>query len=330
MTLLVAFAVSVVLHISVLLAPLAHFEIEAPSDGIDDLPPVQVQLRANRPAVARAVPAKPKSMKQTSPTPVTPQRPDQTPPPPQETSAPEPEAEALPEPPPPVAAVEAPAAAPPVRLPLPAFGEARYGVTRGDKGFVIGRAELRWSHDGAHYEASSVVETTGLAALVKSVKVTQISRGRVDGSGLLPEEFRSEQPKRSLVARIDRAAGTVKNGEREAPLGAWAGNVQDLLSMTYQLRLLLQQPQLPESLDLPIATGRKLALYRILVVGREPLEVAGRQFEAVRVSAKNADDLIEFWFAPTALEVPLRIRYTDRSGDTYEQTLESITREEHS
>ena len=213
-----------------------------------------------------------------------------------------------------------------VRQQLPESGRVRYSVTRGEGGLLIGQSIHTWSHDGTSYSASNLTETTGLAALFKSLTVKQESRGRIDALGLHPDSFRNEHPKRTDIARIDRVTQTVVNGENNHDLGDWARVVQDMLSMHYQLVMLAgglsdakATPDALKRLQLPIATGRKLATYQFQVLGTEMLSGELGDISTLRVQARNGEDLIDFWLAPDDMPLPLRVRYIDRKGDVYDQ-----------
>src|SRR5690606_25852874 len=88
-------------------------------------------------------------------------------------------------------------AAPPVTSPeLPANGEIRYVVQRGDPPLLIGSAVHRWRMGEGRYRIESIMETSGLAAFVRAVRVETESSGRLVADGLLPERY--------LSRRIDR------------------------------------------------------------------------------------------------------------------------------
>ena len=164
----------------------------------------------------------------------------------------------------PTVAPSAPSAPAPVVLTdalarLPAKASWRYTVTRGEGGLLIGEAIYGWEHDGREYKATSRTETIGIAALFVSAQVTQESVGELNATGLHPTSYRHVQPKRTDSAELDRVRGVVLSNQREMPLRDTAARVQDLLSMYYQLGLLLATlDPVPAEIALPLATGRKL------------------------------------------------------------------------
>lgn len=93
--------------------------------------------------------------------------------------------------------------------------------------------------------------------------------------------------------------------------------------MYYQLAVLLKrEPQAP-AFELPIVTGRKLATYRFDALGSERIETPAGGFDTTHLRALNGEDVIELWYAPAQFDVPVRLRFTDRKKDVFEQNLES-------
>ena len=204
--------------------------------------------------------------------------------------------------------------APPVpAIALPARGHMEYHLSRGESGFVIGKTVHDWEHDGHHYRARSVTETTGIAAVFKPARVVQVSEGEVDRQGLRPGSFRHEKVKGVDSARFDWARRLLSYEDKEVAL---PDGTQDMLSFYYQATL----AALPESeLVLPIATGRKLESYRFTPQGAELVEINGRGWQTRRYAAKSGNDLIEIWITPEHSALPLKIRFIDNKGDIYDQ-----------
>jgi len=226
------------------------------------------------------------------------------------------------EPPPaavsPAPTVEQTPAPVPARIALPAKGRVRYAITRGEEGFVIGQTTHTWQQDGFTYTLQSVAETTGLVALFKSARVLQSSRGEVTAAGLKPREFRHERVGGLDTASFDWARGIVAYAGREDGV---ASGAQDMLSMYYQLVLLAPKAG---TLEMPIATGRKLETYRVEVLGEEVLALPAGERRASRLRIKSGNDTIEVWIAPDMRALPLKIRYTDRKGEIFDQVAQDI------
>lgn len=217
---------------------------------------------------------------------------------------------ATPEPPEPAAPV-------PAKTALPGKGSLRYVITRGEGGFVIGQAIHSWEHDGFRYRLKSLTETTGLAAVFKPAQVFQSSQGEVTEDGLRPREFRHERSGGIDTASFDWLGRFVTYGGRREAI---VGGTQDMLSMYYQLVLLAPAAG---TLEMPIATGRKLETYRLEVLGEEILALKSGERRALRVRTRSRDDSIEIWLGlgpgAAARGLPLKIRFIDRKGDIFDQ-----------
>jgi hypothetical protein len=206
------------------------------------------------------------------------------------------------------------------RSALPRKGRVRYALMRGEDGFVVGQVVHTWDHDGRNYKAQSVAETTGLAALLKPARTLQSSLGEVTAAGLRPHEFRHERAKGTDTASFDWARRTVGYDGHEDPIVA---GTQDMLSMYYQLVLLGAKAG---NADMPIATGRKLESYRFDVVGEETVALAGSKHRALHLKSRSSgDDVTEVWIAPDVRGLPVKIRFTDRKGQVFDQVAQEIS-----
>ncbi len=211
-----------------------------------------------------------------------------------------------------------PAVPMPVRIGLPGQGRVRYVITRGEGGFVVGQTVHTWEHDGLAYKLQSLTETTGLAALFKPARVLQASRGEVTAEGLRPLEFRHERVGGLDTAAFDWGRRVVTYAGREEGM---ASGAQDMLSMYYQLVLLAPREGV---VDLPIATGRKLETYRFEVLGEEVVAMPAGERRATHLRTRSGGDTIELWIASDLRGLPLKIRFTDRKGEIFDQVADEI------
>lgn len=216
-----------------------------------------------------------------------------------------------------------PPAPQPANTALPGKGRMRYIVTRGEGGFVIGESVHSWEHDGFTYQLESLTETTGIAAVFKPARIVQRSQGEVSAAGLRPREFRHERAAGIDSASFDWLRGVVAYAGREASL---VEGTQDMLSMYYQLVLLAPRSG---TVEMPIATGRKLAKYRFDVLGEETLNFPAGERQAVHVRTRSGNDNIDMWLPIGAGEqargMPLKIRIIDRKGDIYDQIADDLS-----
>jgi hypothetical protein len=198
----------------------------------------------------------------------------------------------------------------------------RYTITRGDAGFVIGQVVHTWEHDGFTYKLESVAETTGLAALFRPARVIQSSQGEVTAEGLRPREFRHERVGGLDTASFDWVRGVLAYDGRAVSV---AVGTQDMLSMYYQLVLLAPKSG---NVDMPIATGRKLEIYRFEILGEEVVALPAGERRAMHLKTRSGNDTIELWLGvgkgADMYGLPLKIRFTDRKGEIFDQLAEDI------
>jgi hypothetical protein len=223
---------------------------------------------------------------------------------------------------PPAPTIAEPVAPVPARTSLPGKGRVRYVISRGERGFVIGQAVHSWDHDGLTYRLKSLTETIGIAAVFKPVQVFQSSEGEITDAGLRPREFRHERAAGIDTASFDWVRRLVTYAGRQDALG---DGTQDFLSMYYQLVLLAPRSGVVE---MPIATGRKLANFRFEVLGEETLSFPAGERRTVRIKTRSGNDIIEIWLlvgeAEQSRSMPLRIRVTDRKGEIYDQIADDL------
>ncbi len=214
---------------------------------------------------------------------------------------------------------------PKVEITWPRQGHIRFVVTRGEKGLILGKSTHTWEHDETRYSIRTVTETTGLVALFKPIKIVQVSVGAIGPAGLLPGEFHVEREgKVAEGARFDNEAKrvTLTDGgiqRRENPLAA---GTQDLLSHLYQFGVIEKQARF----ELMIATGKKYASYAYDLVGQETLATRFGDVRTLhyRTPPMQGEQTMEIWLAPDYRNLPVRIRFIDRSGDIYDQNADEI------
>lgn len=221
-------------------------------------------------------------------------------------------------------AIESAPTPPPIPFTLPKKGRMRFIVTRGENGLIIGQSINTWTHDGNHYTFTNITETTGLAALFKPARIVQESQGEITAAGLRPLSFSNERKDKKDTAHFDWAGHLITYADRTEPV---ADGTQDMLSMYYQLALQAAMDQPMTSIDLFIATGRKLERYHFELIGEETLTYQGSAHATQHLRTKNGEDTIDLWIAKTAHGLPLKIRFTDRKGGIFDQLADDASTE---
>jgi hypothetical protein len=207
---------------------------------------------------------------------------------------------------------------------LPSSGRMRFAVTKGDAGFIVGRAVHDWKVEGGRYELKSVIETTGIVSLFADIRLGQLSSGRIDTEGLHPETFRDNRKDGQYHSEFDWAQGTLKLGNGTVmPL---APGAQDLLSMFYQFALYpLDGPEV----SLMVTTGRKFERYVFRIEADVPL-LLNRQTDDYPIATYHLSyrgreaEGVDVWLARDMERLPVKIRYTDRKGGVTEMLAEQI------
>lgn len=227
--------------------------------------------------------------------------------------------------------------APPTPLPSggptwPRQGRIVYDVFRGDKDFLVGQTEHSWEQDGQRYRMQTVVETVGLAALMKSFHYTQRSEGRVTPWGLAPERFRVEQAGRpgegaDFVWDADGKTGEAvvrraKGPERRGPIRA---GDQDVLSIWHQLALMGEPP--PHQ-RLTLVSNKAITPAELETLGVDVLDLPAGQVPAHHLRARALDGSLslDIWLAEKYGYLPVRIRARDRDGELFDQRAREVFR----
>jgi hypothetical protein len=207
----------------------------------------------------------------------------------------------------------------------PGEGRITYRVLHGKNGVQLGEARHHWSHDGARYRMETVVETTGVAAMLYSFHYTQRSEGRVLARGLQPERFTVERVGRAPeLAEFDWGAQRVeihrKGRVRSAELRP---GDQDVLSLWHQIGVAGGGPQARE---LTVVSGKVAAPSALEVVGRETLRLPLGALDTVRLKAraKNGRLVLDIWLAEKQHLLPVRVVMTDDKGEVLDQQAQTI------
>jgi len=170
------------------------------------------------------------------------------------------------------------------------------------------------------YRITSVMETVGLAALLRPARLESESRGRIVASGLAPESFVSRRPGKDGAERVERVdfdwAGNVArfNSGATAPLATGA---QDLLSFNFQLGWLSKTG------EMAIATTKKLGRYRLELIAEELLETPVGLLRTLHFRAPG-ETTTEVWLAVDRHLLPVKIRHIDKKAESFDQLVEEI------
>src|SRR5574343_1465962 len=306
-----ALAASLGIHAAALFGP----DIELFGGGTDEPVTLRAELQplpasAAKPAVEKkaAVKAQPKAktrpLARSKPAPEAP------------SIAAEPKAPAAPDVEPALADVASPPPEP-VQPLLPAKGSIRFAIYMGTQGFQIGRAEHRWefTEDG-RYHLFGMTETSGLAALIKTVRFENESRGRLVAGGLQPEHYLSRKNGKDANENADFDwSATQVLLSRDGQVRTIAQGTQDILSLNYHLAY-VRQPE--HGATVGVVTGKKYERYALDSLGEEEIDTPAGHFRTLHLRVMT-DSTTEIWLALDHHRLPVKIRFTDKKGDIFEQ-----------
>ncbi|MFH1660768.1 MAG: DUF3108 domain-containing protein [Pseudomonadota bacterium] len=205
---------------------------------------------------------------------------------------------------------------------LPAKGRMRFVIYYGTQGFQIGRAEHSWefTEDG-RYRLTGMTETSGLVALFKPLVFENESSGRLVAGGLQPETYRTRKNGKDANenADFDWLTAEVRLSRSGAVQPVSPGS-QDILSLNYQLAY-LRKPE--DGATVGVVTGKKYDRFALDSLGEEEIDIPAGHFRTLHLRAMG-DTVTEIWIALDRHRLPVKIRYTDKKGDIFEQVATEI------
>lgn len=213
----------------------------------------------------------------------------------------------------------APAAADAV---LKGSGRLAFVVVKESLGMQIGRAVHRWEFgaDGS-YRLTSMIETSGLAALIRPLRQQYESRGRLGPRGLQPDSYQTWRNGKANGENADFDWLTAEvRLQRDGSVQRITSGTQDLLSLNYQLAYL---PAPENGSTIGVVTGRKYEHYNLDSLGEEEIDTPAGRFRTLHLRAAG-ETLTEIWIALDHQRLPVKIRFTDKKGESYQQLATEI------
>ena len=208
---------------------------------------------------------------------------------------------------------------------------AEYRVASGGA-FVLGRADYTLTEQSRHrYEYRNTIRTTGLVAWFREETVVERSVWSPLAGALKPHEYSysrtggGKEKYETLVFDWDRGVAVGRNGERE-----WRHTLSpstiDKLLVTLALMRDLAQNTAP--LVYPIADIDKLKAYRFERMGEESVDTPVGSFQAIklkRIRDPRSKKSTVLWCAPELGVLPVRIDQRQKSGATFQMTLQRVS-----
>ncbi len=140
-------------------------------------------------------------------------------------------------------------------------------------------------------------------------------------AGLQPERYRSLKNGKddNQNADFDWSTAEVRLS-RDGSVRPIAPGTQDILSLNYQLAYL---GGLAEGRVLGVVTGKKYERYALDSLGEEEIETPAGRFRTLHLRAMT-DNTTEVWIALDHANLPVKIRFTDKKGESFEQVATEI------
>lgn len=220
-----------------------------------------------------------------------------------------------------VAQATTPKPAPPeptYRTKPPAAATVAYRLTRGA---IVGSGEITWQPEAGGYR----LQLEGRVPVVGTL-ITQVSRGRLDATGLAPERFTDRRLRRGeQAANFDRTAGRIGFSGQQPDVPLTPG-VQDRVSVMLQLAAIAnawtRTPPVGELLRLRVVGARGDAhLWALRFEGPQAVETPDGRVSALRFLREpdaEHDTRAEFWLDPGRQFLPVKVVLTDDRGDALE------------
>ncbi len=217
--------------------------------------------------------------------------------------------------------------------PVPSFprkGNITYLLTLGPDQTPVGRTVQTWEFEGDQYQLGSQSESTGLIEMFRPHRFHYLSKGTVSDQGLRPERFlasvkRGSRTEESLV-QFNWDEHSVRLGripqQTTVPL---PDGSQDVISFMYHLAL---SPPAPGRIQFPFTRGPRLEMASFDVLPHEMIETPLGRLRTVPVVQvrEPGSESLAIWLATEYRNLPVRIRFYNRDGETSGEQLVSEIR----
>lgn len=211
----------------------------------------------------------------------------------------------------------------------PPSADLDYSINANQKGLPLnGSAVLHWSNSKDKYAISTETRAMLLGKILEAK-----SEGSIDASGLVPAiSTEKRYRKEATTTTFNRETRNITFSASEATYPIRGGE-QDRNSVVWQLATLARSlpAKFKSGSSIPmVVAGQKDADPWTFKVGKaETIKTPLGDLKAVKVSKVIKDggkeQKIDIWFASSKEWYPVRIRFTEPSGDFIEQTISKIT-----
>ncbi len=196
---------------------------------------------------------------------------------------------------------------------MPSAFQADYTVAKGS--MKLGNLHTSLKINGNRYSYHKYTKSSGLAALLTGIKITENTDGQISGQNLRPTNYLFNQSRRSKskIDKIQFAGNSAKgNYKGTAYNEAISGVTQDRASLELVLArdVALNKAKLSYSV---VERGRKKQ-YNFQKLGNEKIKTPAGTFNTVKVKVQRTGGKREtiFWLAKETDFMPVKIRHREK------------------
>lgn len=209
----------------------------------------------------------------------------------------------------------------------PPSATLRYDVEAWREGQrVYGHGSIAWHTDGSSYRIS------GDAGILFFSVLSFTSEGMIDSSGVAPVLYNEKRFRKSATNTHFQRERNLISFSASTTSYPRQGGEQDRASVIWQLASIGRGDSgrfvAGADIDLFVAGVRDAETWRIHVIGQEQIEIDGQPTHAwhvVRAPRPGSyDQKIDIWLAPEQQWYPVKLRYTESSGDYLDLLLSNI------
>ena len=206
------------------------------------------------------------------------------------------------------------------------YVETDFDVRTKIDGSAEGKAKITYNLiDNKQYQLKWLTEGSGIVALLFP-DLLQTSEGELTKTGLQPKSYLYQFGNKTDKTRIANFDWQTNKVTLQTAKGIKTEDLpegtQDILSFMYQFMYVAPL----QTMQIHIATGRKLATYDYSFEGEENINSVLGELKTIHIthSNSNVDEKTELWLAIDYQYVPVKIRKTEKNGDVVEMVATRI------
>jgi len=199
-----------------------------------------------------------------------------------------------------------------VALALPGAFQANYSVAKGS--MTLGNLHTSLKYSGDNYSYHKYTKSTGLAAILTGIKITENTDGKVSGQVITPTNYLFNQAKRGggKVDKVSFSRNVATGSYKGTPFNIKvATGVQDKASIEILLARDLSQNK--PRLSYNVVSKGEQSQFNFQKLGNEVLKTPAGTFNTIKVKVVRSSSKREtvFWMAKEMGYMPVKIRHRE-------------------